>query len=71
METSDGGRFLIYNKYEQKRQLPGTSGGSVLLYPGEPRYVTAKVHFEDLWKDDDTSDIRLQELASELTRLAP
>ena len=68
VDTSDGGRFLIYNKYTNGPQLPGTAGGSTLVYPVDKKFLIGETHFENLWKDEDTSEIRLQKLVSELTR---
>lgn len=67
VDISGEEQFLIYNKYEQEPQAPGTSGGSSLVYPGEQDYGSAKMRFELLWEDNDTSEIGLEELASELT----
>ena len=69
VDTSDEEQFLIYNEYQQAAQAPDTSGGSSLVYPGDARYLRAQEHFKSLWEANDTSEIRLEKLASELVPL--
>jgi len=70
VDISGKEHFLIYNKYEQEPQFPGTSGGSSLVYPGERDYWRAETRFEFLWEHKDTSEIELEVLKSKLTPLS-